>query len=338
MPENVSGLEDTFSFAMYQMSPLSECVSHIVIKNTNSQMFLCNPWESILLWANKVEDRYLPYGDTEFKRHFASLNYCISGRCEVCLPDNTYIYMEPGILCIDDHKLKDGYWYPGQNYSGLELVFDLDRLLEHPIMGLSDYCDYDGWIREMLSAHNGTYLGAVGNECEGLMNLLYSHLTAADWNLSDYRLHLLRLFYTLVNGGTAPITDQFYVTKGQKHIADEVEQMITRDLNRHYTITDMAAKYGVSPSALKKYFEMVYGLPISFYLREKRILLAKQRLLETKDSVGTIAAACGYTNQGKFGSVFKECTGMSPLEYRRLHYKENESRFHAEGGNNDSFK
>ncbi len=31
MPENVSGLEDAFNLAMYQMFPLSECVSHIAI-------------------------------------------------------------------------------------------------------------------------------------------------------------------------------------------------------------------------------------------------------------------------------------------------------------------
>lgn len=321
MPENISGLKDAFSLSMYQIYPLNDCVTRISIKNTNSRMYLCSPWENILLWANKVEDRYLPYGDAEYEGHYASLNYCIGGRCEVCLPDNTYIYMEPGTLCIDDHKPKDGYWYPGQSYSGLEVVFDLERLLVHPLPELSGYCDYDGWVREMLSAHDGTYLAKVGNECEKLMNLLYTHLAAADWNLPDYRLHLLLLFYALANGGTMPAADRFYVTKGQKHIADEVEQMITRDLSCHYTIADMAAMYGISPSALKKYFEVVYGFPISFYLREKRMLLAKKRLSETKDSVGMVAAACGYANQGKFGAVFRECTGMSPLEYRRMNYQ-----------------
>ena len=61
------------------------------------------------------------------------------------------------------------------------------------------------------------------------MNLLYSHLAAADWNLPDYRLHLHPLFYALANGGTMPSGDRFYITKGQKYIADEIEQMITRD-------------------------------------------------------------------------------------------------------------
>lgn len=329
MQENRSDLADTFCLAMYQVTPLSDSVSRIAIKNTNSRLFLCRPWEGILLWANAVNDRYLPYGDTGNTSHLAALNYCISGRCEVCLPDNTYIYMEPGMLCMDDHKPKDGYWYPGENYCGVEVVFDLDRLGENPVAELSAYCDYDGWIREKLHAHGGIYLATVSNECGRLLNLLFSRLSEADWEQNDYRLHLLLLLYTLANGGTAPVSGQFYVTKGQKYIADEVERMITGDLSRHYTITDMAAKYGISASALKKYFEAVYGLPISFYLKGKRIALAKQMLSETKDSVSAVAAACGYANQGKFGSVFRECTGVSPLEYRRMNYRE-------KGGNHET--
>lgn len=322
MPDNISGTEAAFAHSMYKQSALSESVSCVAIKDTNSRMFVCCPWNGLLLWANKIEDKHLPYISVENGHHYVTLNYCIGGRCEVCLPDNTYIYMEQGMLCIDEHEPKGGYWYPNRDYTGLELVFDLDLLAGQPIAAMSDYCNYDGWIRELLSAHNGTYLGGVVNECDRLMNLLYSHLTAADWKLADYRMHLMLLLYTLINGGTAPIKDRFYITKGQKRIADEVEQMITQNLSRHYTITDIAKKYGVSSSALKKYFEAVYGQPISFYLREKRILLAKQQLSKTKDSVGMIAAACGYANQGKFGAVFKECTGLSPLEYRRINYQE----------------
>lgn len=332
MSNHASDLKRAFDPVMYKFTQLSDSVSAIEIKNTNSRMFLCRPWEGILLWANKVNDRHLPYGDTEYRNRFASMNYCISGRCEVCLPDDTYIYMEPGMLCIDDHKPKDGYWYPGKSYTGLEIIFDLHRLEKYPLAELTAYCDYDGWIRQLLGEHNRTYLATVGNDCGRLINLMYSHLVAADWKKNDYRLHLLLLFYSMVKAGTVPIADQFYVTKGQKRIADKVERMITKDLSCHYTIADMADQYGISPSALKKYFEAVYGLPVSFYLREKRIQLAKRRLSETKDSVGAVAAACGYSNQGKFGSVFRESTGMSPLEYRRLNFRENE------GGNNDSVK
>ena len=60
-------LKDAFRLAMYQVHPLNDCVTRITIKNTNSQMFLCSPWENILRWANRVGDRYLPYGDAEHK-------------------------------------------------------------------------------------------------------------------------------------------------------------------------------------------------------------------------------------------------------------------------------
>lgn len=39
---NISGLEEVFNSARYQISPLGGCVSHIMIKDTNSRMFLCS--------------------------------------------------------------------------------------------------------------------------------------------------------------------------------------------------------------------------------------------------------------------------------------------------------
>ncbi len=318
----VQETENAFSNAMYKISSLNKCVSHIKIKNTNSSIFLCRPWENIFLWANLVSDKHLPNDGSKITGHFASLNYCISGRCEVRLPDDTYIYMVPGMLCIDDHKSQYGYNYPSGGYTGLEIVFNLDGISERPIAELSAYGDFARWIKDMLESHNGSYLAKVDNKCDKLMNLMYFHLTGADWEMEDYKMHLLLLLYMISNGGTVSMTNHFYVTRGQKYIVDEVEKMVTKDLSLHYTITDMADKYGISPSALKKYFEAVYGLPISFYIKEKRIILAKQRLTETKDSIGAIAADCGYANQGKFGSAFKGVTGLSPLEYRRLNYIE----------------
>ncbi len=187
-----------------------------------------------------------PDTDTGLQAHFAGLNIRISGRREVCPLDSTYVYMELGMLCVDEHTPKDRYWYPNRSYTGLEIVFDLDRLSQKPIPELSAYCDYDSWVRHALENHGG--------------------------------------LYTMVNGGETPVRDRAYVTKGQKAIADDVERRITEDLSRHE--------------------------PISFYLRGKRMDLAKQRLAQTKDSVGSIAADCGYASQGKFGAVFRECTGM----------------------------
>ena len=48
---------------------------------------------------------------------------------------------------------------------------------------------------------------------------------------------------------------------------------------------------------------------------------AKELLATTDESIGEIALASGYEHQGKFGSVFRDSSGVSPLEYRRLNRK-----------------
>ena len=100
--------------------------------------------------------------------------------------------------------------------------------------------------------------------------------------------------------------------------------MMTNDLRERYTVEELSSRFGISASAFKKYFSAVYGKPVSQYMREKRMEKAKE-LLETTDvSIGEIALASGYEHQGKFGSAFKDCSGVSPLEYRRLNRKTSE--------------
>lgn len=62
------------------------------------------------------------------------------------------------------------------------------------------------------------------------------------------------------------------------------------------------------------------------YLSKVQAMLAKkaQEMLTydlsshpSMKSVSDIAKACGYVNQGRFASVFREFYGMKPLDYRR---------------------
>ncbi|MBR1931227.1 MAG: helix-turn-helix transcriptional regulator [Lachnospiraceae bacterium] len=317
-------MEQTLHEMIQKMSgdgfSLGERVVHITLGNhARSHMYICEPWKGMYLWANQIADIHLPY-EGVLDGQLVTLNYCIDGRCEVEMPEHSYIYMEPGMLCIDSHEPKDGYSYPGKHYTGLELALDLKRLGNHTMSELAALGVGDEWIKSRLKERNGTYLSTVTENCAKLMSRIFSGLQNHDWRLEDYRFHVLWMLYELQHGASVPMEDKVYVTKGQRQIAGEVEQMITANLATHYTITDMAERYGISASALKKYFESVYGLPISYYLRQRRMELARKLLAETRESVGTIAEACGYINQGKFGVVFRECEGMTPLEYRRLFY------------------
>ena len=45
--------------------------------------------------------------------------------------------------------------------------------------------------------------------------------------------------------------------------------------------------------------------------------MAKKLLDQGYDRVAEIAEQCGYANANYFAKVFRDATGMSPLEYRK---------------------
>lgn len=292
-----------------------------------SFIYRCEPWKGVYLWLNQIKDRSLPAETTTIR--YVTINYCLSGRCEVRLPDDTYIYMKPGMLSIDAREPVDGYYYPTGNYVGLELAFDLDTLEQNSPESLTDYGDVLGWIAHITEENEGSCSAYVSDSCRELIQTVCTNLMKRSVSLQTYRFQTLSILVQLMNGGITPIPETDYVTKGQRRIVTQVERKITEDLSMHYTIRDLAKEYGISPSSLKLYFEKVYGMPVSAYLRDMRITYAQQLLQDTTMKIGAVAAACGYSHQGKFGAVFRQCTGMTPLEYRRLNYR-------SEGEDNNS--
>ena len=94
--------------------------------------------------------------------------------------------------------------------------------------------------------------------------------------------------------------------------------MITEDLTRHYTTEQLAKKVDLSPTVLKRGFRQIYGDSLYSYLRHVRLNKALQLLKSTPEkSIGEIANAVGYENQGKFSAAFKDMMGITPLEYRK---------------------
>ncbi|MBF1128262.1 MAG: helix-turn-helix transcriptional regulator, partial [Dialister invisus] len=108
-----------------------------------------------------------------------------------------------------------------------------------------------------------------------------------------------------------------FMTMGQVQITKQVMEIISADLSKHYSIENLAAPFGISPSSLKNYFQGVYGKNISTWLREARMSAASMALRESNQPVAEIAAKVGYENASKFSAAFKSFLGETPLEYRR---------------------
>lgn len=169
----------------------------------------------------------------------------------------------------------------------------------------------------MKEIENGSLIVNLSPEWDELARELMKRLKKVDGKLEDFRFLTIHLLYMLNSKKTFIRKRNIYVTKGQRMIAEKAKERLCQDFRQHLTVEELAGEYGISPSSLKRYFRLVYGSPVSEYIKNVKMEHACRLLRETKMSIGDIAAETGYLNQGKFGSAFKRYTGEAPLEYRR---------------------
>ncbi len=82
-------------------------------------------------------------------------------------------------------------------------------------------------------------------------------------------------------------------------------------------LTELAKISHYNASHFSTTFHKELGMTYSQYLNMLKINYAKELLLSTELKVTEICFECGFTSQSNFLRLFKEHTGLSPLEFRR---------------------
>ena len=91
-----------------------------------------------------------------------------------------------------------------------------------------------------------------------------------------------------------------------------LHQNFARSLSRW----EIAEGVGVGEDYLSCVFHRELNLSTWDYLNRYRVLQSKQLLLNTAQSVGSIAHQVGYKDQAYFSRVFHKLVGLSPQEFR----------------------
>ena len=94
-------------------------------------------------------------------------------------------------------------------------------------------------------------------------------------------------------------------------------------LNDNYaekiSLETLEKTFFLSKTTLCKQFNKAINCTIADFLLNIRLNKAKYYLTETKKSITEIANLCGFCSQNYFGLIFKQKTGISPLNYRKHH-------------------
>lgn len=124
-------------------------------------------------------------------------------------------------------------------------------------------------------------------------------------------------FDYLRNMGGLLFLEQAEEQKGRNEVfLENVRNFVRENLKEDLSLTYISQQMHYNPSYISRLFKQLAGINLSEYILEEKIAYAKGRLLESEDTILTIAKDTGFDSPQYFSVVFKKHTGMSPGEYR----------------------
>ena len=111
------------------------------------------------------------------------------------------------------------------------------------------------------------------------------------------------------------------VARPRNETIEQVCAYLAANYRQKFSLTEVAARFYLSPYYLSRLFRRVTGQSIVDYLNNRRIEAA-QKLLETTElSISAIAEQTGFASAAHFRRVFREVMDISPLQYRKKQTK-----------------
>ena len=99
---------------------------------------------------------------------------------------------------------------------------------------------------------------------------------------------------------------------------EQAKEMIHGHFPESLSLTALAEAVGVHPVHLAREFRNCYRCTIGEYVRNLRIEFACREISTSNASLFQIALAAGFSDHSHFSRTFRQLTGMTPAEYRKV--------------------
>lgn len=156
-------------------------------------------------------------------------------------------------------------------------------------------------------------INEVGTSFSHLIELLgQKDKLAPDVFSAKYELTLYNLFFNLGECCESPILLHY----SNKHLNKAI-CYINENYTRDISVENIASFVGISSTYLQILFKETYGYPISSYIKDCRLKLAKKLLSSSDLPLSLIAKQIGYHSLRAFEYAFINYYGENPTEYKK---------------------
>lgn len=100
-------------------------------------------------------------------------------------------------------------------------------------------------------------------------------------------------------------------------------------IEQPFRLEDFCRRHQFNARSLKAVFKQQTGFGVNQYLRQLRLCKAMDLLRHGQQTIGEVAARCGFDDSNYFSVVFNQSFGVSPREYRQRFQKNQDGKKHS---------
>lgn len=266
------------------------------------------------------KDVHIPCFHQSISTDTLEIEYCREGRLE-CRIGEEYVYVTPGDIIIYYRESSPlTLTYPTCHYHSVSLSIPLNE----PSRILDLHLSVIGFTVDMLIKRylpNSRRFSILKNS--QLIAEVFKSMDNVPDNIKGawYGMKFIEVLL-LLSADIAEIRERHAnaIPRNQADLAKKVFMYAMQNPDKHFSTEELAERFSISPTQLKKYFKTAYDMPIQQFIREQKIKAAA-KLFELK-GIGVTEASqmFGYSNPSKFTAAFKEVMGEYPSRYRSRHY------------------
>ena len=102
-------------------------------------------------------------------------------------------------------------------------------------------------------------------------------------------------------------------------ITRQIKAYLNANIHRRVSREELAALVHLNADHMVRLFRSQTGIPLTDYIAREKMEHACKQLAMTDSSIAEIASSLGYENLSYFSKRFRQCVGILPKEYRKLH-------------------
>ena len=170
---------------------------------------------------------------------------------------------------------------------------------------------------KIITDQNGLYSSGGSSSYWNLLLYLVEKYTGRETAI------IASKYFALDIGRTSQ--SAFAIFRGQKDHEDEEIKKAQEYIEQHYadklTVHNIADKLAIVRRTLERRFKKATSNTVIEYIQRVRMEAAKKQLETGKKTVNEVMYEVGYTDSNAFRKVFKDVSGMSPIDYKGKYNK-----------------